>query len=421
MKALLAGLGIVWVAWLGRAAPPPLALTECYERALAASEAPGMALAEWRAAEARHRQTRAALRPSLGLLLTERLQNERDRGGSVEGESNTTDLSQFDARVRAQHTLFSGFRLTRTADSARAEASALRLDSERLRELLYLDVSDAFHELLLRQRDLEVLAGLAAALGQSVTVLEQRVRIGRSRPADLLRAQTDLAEVRVEEETAKGLRESARELLGFLIGAPGADLVVHEPSPFPAQPELEARLAGLVSRKDVLAEEARLDATRLAAEAAAGERKPQVRAQADGFLLEEPDQQREWSVLLTLDLPLFDSGLIRARVDERRERTRVSELNLAAVRRRAGSEVRAAFIEFLAAAAQRARLGEAIAAARENHRVQEEDYQLGRASQLDALTALAQWHRLQRREAEAEIGARASLVRLHVAAGEGAP
>jgi hypothetical protein len=136
-----------------------------------------------------------------------------------------------------------------------------------------------------------------------------------------------------------------------------------------------------------------------------------VRAQADGFLLEEPDQQREWSVLLTLDLPLFDSGLIRARVDERRERTRVSELNLAAVRRRAGSEVRAAFIEFLAAAAQRARLGEAVAAARENHRVQEEDYQLGRASQLDALTALAQWHRLQRREAEAEIGARASLVR----------
>jgi outer membrane protein TolC len=64
---------------------------------------------------------------------------------------------------------------------------------------------------------------------------------------------------------------------------------------------------------------------------------------------------------------------------------------------------------------------EALEVGRENFEVQNRDYELGRASQLDALTALAQWQRLERRAAAADVQARASLVRLHVAAGGAAP
>jgi outer membrane protein len=418
---LRAWLGAFLLAAGAQASAPALGLLECYQRAREVAEGPGIAVAEWRAAEARHAQTQAALRPGLGFLLTERLQNERERGGSVEGESNTTDLSQFDARLRAQHTLFSGFRLTRTERAARAEASALGLEAERTLQLLYLDVADAFYELLYRQRDLAALGDLRATLEKSAAELEDRVRLGRSRPAELLNARSDLAEAQVEEETAIGLRDAARALLAFLLDRPAEDLVVHDPSPFPSAPDSAASLAGAGNRLDVQAAQGREEAARLREQAEQAGRRPTLRAQGDVFLVEEPDQEREWSLLLTLEMPLFDAGLTRARVAEGQAQTRISSLQLAALRRRAEHEVRAATIAFLAAAAQRERLREAVAAAEENHRVQEEDYRLGRASQLDALTALAQLHRLRRREAGAELQARASLVRLHVAAGGGAP
>lgn len=395
-----------------------LALGDCYERALGRSERVGIAAAEWRAAEARYRQARDTLLPAVRVAGSATFQNDRRSG---EGDSASRAPEMYGVGLYADQVLYGGFRSTRAAEAREAEGRAARFDERRTRELLYLDVSDAFHELLLQERDAVVLGRLVQALQESVAALEERVRLGRSRRAELLNARTDLAEARVEQEAVRGRADAARELLSFLVDLPAEEIRLQDPGPFPAAPDVQAKLAAAGQRADVQAGAARAEAAQRDAQAVQGERQPELSAGGRITLYEDPDEDRAWSVALTMSLPLFDEGVIRSRARERAEQARISELDLAALRRSAALDVRTAYTAFRSAAAQRSSVDEARAVARENYDVQKRDYEMGRASQLDALTALAQWQRLERRASAADVQARASLVRLHVAAGGPAP
>jgi outer membrane protein len=398
--------------------PPVLTLNNCYDLAVERNERLGVAAAEWRAAEARYRQVRDTLLPAISLGGSALFQNDRREDGN---DSASREPERFSAALRAEQVLYQGFRVTREMEAREAGGRAARWDERRVRELLYLDVADAFHQVVLNERDLALVDRLVQVLEETQAELERRVKLGRSRKAELLQAQTALAEARVEQETARGQVAVARELLAFLMGRPAEGWQLKDESPFPSAPELAAKLEQAVQRADVQAGLERAEAARKAMQAAQGERQPEVRAAGNVYLVEDPDEDREWDVALTLSLPLFDEGVRRAGVREQMEQATISELNLAALRRQAVSEVRSAYLAFVSTAAQKARLQEGVAVATASYEEQQRDFELGRASQLDALSALAQVQRLARRALAADIRARVSLVQLHVAAGEGAP
>jgi len=399
----------------------PLTLSLCYGLALIHNEDVGIAAAEWRAAEARYRQVHDTLLPAVSVAGSAQFQNDRSEGPEDDDVPGSRAKERYDARLRAEQILYSGLRITRFAEAREAEGRAAALNERRTRELLYADVADAFYQTLIDEGDRDVLDKLVDTLQQTVEELRSRVDLGRSRKADLLSAQTGLAETLVEQETVRGRLGASRELLGFLIGRPAAEIRLAETSPFPPDPDLEAKLARATARADLLAAEALVEAATRDLQAARGERQPEIRAEGNLYAYEDPDEDREWNILLSLELPLFDEGVISERIRERAEQRQISELNLSRVRRSAESDVRTAYVSFMAAAGQRSRLREAMSVAEENYHVQKRDYELGRASQLDSLSALAQLYRLQRREVAAEMQARASLVRLHVAAGEAQP
>ncbi|HYE74904.1 MAG TPA: TolC family protein, partial [Blastocatellia bacterium] len=152
--------------------------------------------------------------------------------------------------------------------------------------------------------------------------------------------------------------------------------------------------------------------------AAKGEHWPTISAEGNYYLKQNPDSDRDWNVLLTFDLPLFEGGIIEARVRERKALLRSSELNLDLIRRTAVREVRTAYNDFIASAAQVVRLQETVKLTTENYRVQSEDYTRGVVNRLEVLQALQQMHQARRQLQDAQIAAQNQLVRLHVAAGE---
>jgi len=411
---LLSAVMMAATTSLAAGMPPALDIQTCYERALARNERVGIAAAEWRAAEARYRQSRDTLLPSISFTGGATFQNDRRNTGS---DSSSRSPEIYALGIRVEQALYRGFRTAREAEAREALGRAVKFDERRALELLYLDVADAFHQLLACERDLAVLDRLVEALDQTVGVLEERTRLGRSRRADLIIAQASLAETRVEQAAVRGLADAARELLSFLIDVPAEEIRLQDYTEPAIPPAMESFLTNAARRADIQASAARADAAQREARAAQGERLPEVRAAGQWTLHEDPDEDREWNVALTMALPLFDEGVIRARVREKGELVRISELNLAALRRSAVGDVRAAYADFRSAAAQLESLKEAQTLARESYEVQSRDYELGRSSQLDALLALAQWQRLERREAAADIQAHASLIRLHVAAG----
>jgi outer membrane protein len=402
-------------------------LARCYQLAVTSSEALGVREAEVRAAEARYWQAVSAVLPKVNLRFNERLQNNAGSGSSADtGEAFNTgpglsrgSRNAFDGRITVSQTIFNGFRDFKRMGVRRDETNANRFTATRARQLLYLDVADVFYQILSLQEDLGVLRLLEQALQERTEELEKRVRLGRSRRADLLSAQSELASARVTVEQVKGLEAAASELMAFLTNVPSGRLVFKESQPFPQPAELRAYLNQVLARPDVQASEALVGAAEQELSATRSERWPEINFEGNAFFVEQPGSDRVWNFFITFNLPIFDGFVTEARVRERKEQVQISRLNLEALRRQADSEIRTAFLTYWSNVAQRERLREAVRLTRDNYLAQKEDYELGRASNLDVLVALVNLQRLRREEIGAEMQARASFIELHVASGKG--
>jgi outer membrane protein len=388
---------------------------DLYRIAQQRSEALQITREEIKAAEARYWQAVSAILPQVDFTYNAELRSRVGSGGEDSSGNRSRDSSG--GRFRATQQIFSGFREFNLVGAGKAEARALGYDWERARQVLYLDVSNVYYQILNNERDLAVLEQLSGALTERDKELDRRVGLGRSRKGDLLAGRTELAQVLVAKEQVKGLREAAKELLAYLTGIPAAQLQVADPGDFPAAPQLQAYLAHKLNRPDLLAGLQRGKASERVVAARTGEYFPTVSVEGNYYTLEAPRGDQDWNVFLTVSVPIFEGGLTTARVQESRANLRAVRLDLQRLERLADNEIRTAYVRFTAATAQLFRLREADAAAVENYRVQQEDYRIGRASNLDVLSALTQLQQVRRQLVAVDVEARAALAELQVAAG----
>jgi len=400
--------------------PETLDLVDCYELALAKSEKIGIAAAQWKAAEARFSQASDTWVPDFELSGSQLYRNSADSSDNENRNSSSRD-SQSDLRIRASQPIYQGFRITRLAEARESDMRAAEFDEMRVRELLFLDVADAYYLLLSLQREGSILGDLKQALGDTVQTFQDRIKLGQSRRADLLRAQTDLAQTVADINLVEAQLEAARQLMSFLTGLDAASIRAREETDLPDIGDPLMFQTSIVSRLDIKAGEARVEAAQRDVEAAQGDRQPSLDAQASYIMLEDPDDDRVWEVGLVLNFPFFDDGSRRARVREQSAVAEINELSLAQLRREADLEVNNRITLWESAVRQVTLLREAAHLAEENYKVQQEDYLLGRSTQLDTLSALAQWQELRRREATADAAARIAYAALKVAAGVPVP
>ncbi|MCE9616160.1 MAG: TolC family protein [Lentisphaerae bacterium] len=386
-----------------------LTLADAYALAAERSETLGIAVADWRAAEARYRQETAAQWPELSAAGSGLWREAGEDGGRA---------STYRAGVSAAYPIFNGFRTARLAAARDAEGEALSYDLARQRQLLYQDVADAFYQSLASMRELMALDEQAVALAQRVDELKRRIQLGRSRTAELLAAQTQSADVRIFQAQAAGVRDAALELVSFLTGLPAEELQLEDETALPELAQIGRYLSQTNARPDVLAEEARV--REAAAETRAEEARRNVQVDVGGNLYawSDPGDPGDWDVTLRASVPIFDHGRRRAGTAEKRQELRAAELQLSAAQRSADRDVRLAFREVRSALEQWAAVAEALRVATENVDTQTRDYAMGRANNLDVLAAVFQLHTLRRRAAALEMQAKAAAVHLLVAAGE---
>lgn len=389
-----------------------LTLDEAYTAALTQSESLTIDAAEWEGAEARYRQAIGAGGPE---VRAEGSAEWRD-SGSDSGNDTVTR-----AGIGASFSIFNGFRTRRLAEARRVERSAFAYDLARDRQLLYEDVADVFYQALSDARAASAVEAQIEALNQQRAELERRVTLGRSRRAELLSAETQIADARVTLAQVRGARAASLELLAFLTGLPAATLEPVDRTVLPEADAVERFLASAEVRPDLQAQAARAEAARRDASAARADRNLSVDADGNLYLVSDPGSAGDWDLTLKASLPLFDRGSRRAVVAERVAQARVSHLQLAQLRRSADRDVRAAYADVVSALAQWAAIKDAVRVSESAVQTQTRDFGIGRASNLDVLASVVQHHTLRRREAVLDMQAKAALVRLHVAAGSPAP
>jgi outer membrane protein len=390
----------VWLGASQLAAQTPLRLSLADAVRLASSEAPVVTLASLRAdeADARVRQARGALLPSVsvGGFWLNRSFNSRSIGISFPGVPELIGpFNNYDARVNASQTLFDWSSVARVraagaqADGSRAEQSVTVEGSAVTAALAYLRAVRAQASVAARQADSSIAAEL-------VTLAQAQKAAGVSAAIDVTRARTQLVSAegllivarnqldrgRIDVTRALGLDPTTRLALTDTLAATLAVATV------PATRDSSVA-AALANRPDLRSELARGAAARQARSAIRAERLPRLELAGDygsnGPTVPHAIATRD--ITLQVSVPILDGFRREARASEQDAVIRESLVREADLRRQIAAEVDAALLDLRSAEAQQQVAAEQLRLAADELAQSRERFKAGVAGNIEVIDA----------------------------------
>jgi outer membrane protein len=333
---------------------------------------------------------------------------------TISGNRNYTSQSN----VNMSYTLFDGGQNWNKVGASSAGIAVKRQTLARDYQTIYQAVAQAFYNVLQFEGDMVVQADLIDALKARVDDLKDRVNLGRSRPSELLQAQTDLANAKFTYEQQRGSLNAAKETVAFYIGIPSSTFKLKETQKFPSAAQLESYVQQSGTRPDVLSQLESLRQAERNLSVAEGQLWPTITANGNFLASQDPaSNEIDASMTLEASMPIFDGGLIAGQIHQNHELVRQSRLNVEQLQRTADQDTRTAYVNFDASIAQVVVLREAAMLAAKNFEAQVDDYRRGVVANLDVLTALQDYQTARIQLHNANMQARLDLINLHVAAG----
>jgi outer membrane protein TolC len=411
-------------------APSPLRLSFADVVRRAAGEAPAVELAGLRTdeAEARVRQARGALLPSLAAAAgwVNRDFNSKAQGISFPGVPTIIGpFNAYDARLRVTQALFDLSSIARVR-AAHAQLTGASADGGAVAEgaaagaaLAYLRAARAAAVVAARQADSAIAAELvglaqaqkAAGVSAAIDVTRARTQLVVAEGA-LLVARNQVDRARLDVTRALGLDPAtALDLSDTLSAAlPHADV--------PAAPDAIVALA-LAGRPDLRAELARGDAARTAKSAIAAERLPRLDLAADyglsGLTPSLSVSTRQIGVQVTI--PILDGFRREGRAAEQTAVARESDVRARDLRQQVAADVQAALLDQASAEAQRGIAAERLRLAADELAQARERFAAGVAGNIEVIDAQSSLLRARDTDIDARFAAATARVALARAAG----
>jgi len=403
--------------------PRALDLQTCFQLTAIRDDSLKISMQDIEIARAQLSQSIAALWPTFTVSNQQEFLHYRypaQGGFSIQGNSTISGNRNYTSQshVNMSYTLFNGGQNWNNVGASSAAVAAKRQTLARDYQTIYQDVAQAFYNVLQFEGDMNVQADLIDALRARVDDLRDRVNLGRSRPSELLQAQTDLANAQFTYEQQRGSLNAAKETVAFYIGIPSAYLQLKDTQTFPSARQLEAYLQRSGTRPDVLSQLESLRQAERNLSVAQGQLLPTITASGEFLASQDPASNNiDASMTLEASMPIFDGGLIIGQIHQNKEMVRQERLNVEQLQRTADQDTRTAYVNFEASMAQVVVLREAAALAAQNFEAQVDDYRRGVVANLDVLTALQDYQTARIQLHDANMMARLDLINLHVAAG----
>ena len=429
---MLAGL-TVSVTRAEAQTPAPLRLSFAEAVRRAAGEAPVVALATLRTSEAdaRVRQTRAALLPSfaLGAVWVNRDFNSQSLGIPFPPEfaipNPVPAFNNYDGRVTATQTLFDWSSVKRVraagarADGSRAEAGATVEVAAQTAAVAYLRATRAQAVVAAREADSSIAAEL-------VTLAEAQKAAGVSAAIDVTRARTQLVAAEGLLVVARNERDRARIDLARSLGLdPATSLALTDTlaatlgaADVPAERDSAVALA-VTNRPDLRAEQARGAAARQAGSAIKAERLPRLEVAGDYGVngLTVPGAIATRDVALMVSVPILDGFGREARVSEQDAVARGSAVRERDLRDQIAADVDAGYLDLRSAQAQQAIAAERLRLAEDELAQSRERFKAGVAGNIEVIDAQSNLIRARDSDIDARFAAASARVTLARAAG----
>lgn len=325
--------------------------------------------------------------------------------------------------VTLSYQLFDGGRTAAQVSQAASALAAAEGDERAARMALIDATSKAYFDLVAAMQ-YAIVAGRSVEVAQAQVDDAQRfLAAGQVPRADVLRAQTELADRRVQDLSARNAVALAQAALDNTLGVPLGDL--HQPTdPLEAgAPDvaLDALLiAASTHRGDIAAAQAAVDAAGYALKEARATRAPHIGlAIADGNVQPAvvPGYRNQFSVGLNAVWTLFDGGTTAGQIDAAQAGIERAKLTLEQLRTDVELHVRQAVLNLSDAKARVEAAQSYVALADENLRLAQVRYRGGVGTVLELQDAQLRATAAQQALIAAQVAVREGIVHVRFAAG----
>ena len=282
-----------------------------------------------------------------------------------------------------------------TLKSTQEEASASKADElQTIRQVLF-DVYSQYYNSL-RGQELVKAAQAQVQRTQSIYEATQaEVQVGQTAKKDLLQAQADLANARVQlfsaENTMTNAQAGLKALIGWQSSQPLPALVASTPpTAAPELPTLDDMIQqGMQNRADIIAARKRTSSQHYSTLLA--ERQATASFAVDAAYGQQvtPHSLQDRALTLSLSLPWLDFGRSKAAARQSEYSYKASQEALVQTERNAQSQIEAAYQDVKQNAERLTAAQQAVDAARQNYDAASESQRLGVSTIIDVITAQA--------------------------------
>lgn len=415
--AFLGTFAISAFSWTASVALSAVSLNESFQAAVEKTEPVATAETSEAQADARLDQARGAFFPTIALNSTYQRQQIPNPATTSGVNKSFTIPDQWNARVTFAQPILHGFGEYAQYRRSSADLEAQKATVELARVTLFRTVSTTYYDVLAKEADLKNLKSLLDTMGRRVKELKERVQVGRSRESELLSAQAQSASLLAQVASAQAALDQSRQTFSATTGLDrNSDL--NGELPQIALKEITDYEQELPKRPDLRAANHR---TKMAEESISVSRAghfPSLDFAANYWLRRTgPQAGIKWDIGFTLNIPVFQGGVVTAVVTQAFEAKKLAELDAARLRRDALREVRSLYSVVRNAVLQIKAFREAAVMAERNLKEQTREYRLGSVTNLEVLTALNSLYENQRQWQQIEFLAASSFLSLNAAVG----
>ncbi len=391
-----------------------LSLAEAYRKALARSESVKITAEEMAQAQARFYRSFDYFLPSV-----------RYKISRYEQDVNTDSGSSFDFSRRAQRDqkfvfsqpIFSGFKEIAALTGSGADKKEQALKLRRAKQILFIDVMEAYYTYLNTEKDSQVLYKIHQLMSERLKDLRERVDLGRSRDSE---HKTSLADIKILEADLVDLKRNTRttkNLLEFYIGEELDGYTLSEDNSEPADWIPDLTRAEL--RPDVLQAEQTYIVAQKKVISANADLFPEIYLDGNYYTRREGFQSgNDWDVRVTIDVPVFEVGSTLGDIKEASSNREKARLSWEEKKRLALTEAENSMEEYMAAQEADRALQEADNSSKENYEILQKEFGQNLVNNLEVLDSLRRYQDVQRRFYSAHFEAKRSYWRLRAALGD---
>lgn len=286
-----------------------------------------------------------------------------------------------------------GFNLLQNLSDVEQGSAAVERQRQLLLDLqttVWLDVSQAYYQILRSERQREVLRSSIATQEERVRNTKTMLQNGMARPLDVSQAEAELSATRSGLIRAGSDVRNGRAMLAYLMGVDSVDGALSDDLDVPSQlPDLRSLFqVAETRRRDLRAARQQVQVSVDGLRSAWSEFFPSVTVDFTYFLQRETfPTDVSWASMLRVNIPIFTAGLIYADIRDAWSRVRQDRSSLALLERGIRKEIRVADEDLASSGDQITELGVQVTAAQEALHQAEQAYDVGLATNLDRLVA----------------------------------